>query len=221
MSTGATPRLVRFGLFEVDLETGEVRKRGVKIQLQEQPFQVLSMLVLRPGELVTRDELRHALWADAVFVDFEHGLNKAVAKVRSALGDLAESPRFIETLERRGYRFIAPVEHIRGGTSQRHPSDVIRLLWNDRVVALNHGTYLIGRDPECEMWVNSSNASRRHAEFRFDAQGLSVRDLGSRNGTFVNDRRIETAALADGDEVRVGPARLIVCVEAHGSTEVE
>ena len=112
MSPEPTLRLVRFGLFELDLRTGELRKKGVKIALQEQPFQVLAMLVARPGGLVTREELRQKLWADAVFVDFDHGLNKAVGKIRRALGDLAESPRFAETLERRGYRFIAPVEYI-------------------------------------------------------------------------------------------------------------
>ena len=107
----ATPAgRVRFGVFELDLATGELWKRGAKVALQEQPFQVLARLVARPGELVTREELRRALWPDAVFVDFDHGLNKAVVKIRRALGDLAESPRYVETLERRGCRFIAAVE---------------------------------------------------------------------------------------------------------------
>jgi TolB-like protein/DNA-binding winged helix-turn-helix (wHTH) protein/Tfp pilus assembly protein PilF len=100
---------LRFGIFEADLGTGELRKRGVRIRLQEQPFQVLSVLLTRPGELVTRDELRGRLWTADTFVDFEHGLNKAINKIREALGDSAESPRFIETVPRRGYRFIADV----------------------------------------------------------------------------------------------------------------
>ena len=219
MSPEAAPRLVRFGLFELDLQTADLRKKGVKIRLQEQPFQVLAMLVSRPGELVTREELHRALWADAVFVDFEHGLNKAVGKVRSALGDLAESPRFVETLERRGYRFIAPVERVPEAAASGRPSDrVIHLLWEDRVIALPPGSHLIGRDPKCAVWVNSPVASRHHAELIFDAAGLSVRDLGSRNGTFVNGRRIKTTELADGDEIRVGPAHLTVCIEASGTT---
>ena len=102
--------LVRFGVFELDLATGELWKRGAKVAMQEQPFQVLARLVERPGELVTREELRRSLWPDAVFVDLDHGLNKAVAKIRRVLGDLAGSPRHVETLERRGYRFIAAVE---------------------------------------------------------------------------------------------------------------
>jgi TolB-like protein/DNA-binding winged helix-turn-helix (wHTH) protein/Flp pilus assembly protein TadD len=101
--------VVRFGVFEADLGTGELRKHGRQIKLQEQPFQVLTLLLARPGELVTREELRQALWPADTFVDFEHGLNKAISKLRDALGDDSATPRYIETLPRRGYRFIAPV----------------------------------------------------------------------------------------------------------------
>ena len=103
------PGRLRFGIFEADLRTGELRKRGERVRLQEQPFHVLAVLLLRPGELVTRDELRGGLWNVDTFVDFEHGLNKAINKIREALGDSAESPRFVETVPRRGYRFIADV----------------------------------------------------------------------------------------------------------------
>ena len=101
--------LVRFGPFELDLRTGELRKGGVRINLPEQPLQVLKTLLDRPGELVTREELRQRLWSAETFVDFEHGLNAAVRRLRDALGDAADVPRFVETLPRRGYRFIAPV----------------------------------------------------------------------------------------------------------------
>jgi DNA-binding winged helix-turn-helix (wHTH) protein len=103
------PGRVRFGVFELDLRTGELRKRGLRIRLQEQPFQVLAMLLQKPRELVTREELRQRLWTADTFVDFDHGLNKAINKIRGALGDSAASPRFIETVARRGYRFIAEV----------------------------------------------------------------------------------------------------------------
>lgn len=103
------PSILRFGTFEVDLRAGEVRKRGVRVKLQEQPFQVLSILLQRPGEVVTREELRAQLWQSDTFVDFDNGLNTSINKLREALGDSADSPRFIETLPRRGYRFIAPV----------------------------------------------------------------------------------------------------------------
>jgi TolB-like protein/DNA-binding winged helix-turn-helix (wHTH) protein len=108
MSARPTP-LVRFGTFEVDLRTGELRKGGARINLPDQPFRVLATLLERPGELVTREELRQRLWSAETFVDFEHGLNAAVRRLRDALGDSADVPRFIETLPRRGYRFIAPV----------------------------------------------------------------------------------------------------------------
>jgi TolB-like protein/DNA-binding winged helix-turn-helix (wHTH) protein len=99
-----------FGAFEVDLHAYELRKRGVKIRLQDQPFQILAMLLERPGVVVTREELRQKLWSAETFVDFDHGLNNAINRLREARSDSAENPRFIETLPRRGYRFIAPVE---------------------------------------------------------------------------------------------------------------
>jgi DNA-binding winged helix-turn-helix (wHTH) protein len=105
-------KLVRFGVFEMDLAAGELRKSGSKVRLQEQPFQLLAYLVQRPGEVVAREDLREKLWPSDTFVDFDHSLNTAVNKVRDALGDSASSPRFVETLARRGYRFIAPVELI-------------------------------------------------------------------------------------------------------------
>jgi Tol biopolymer transport system component/DNA-binding winged helix-turn-helix (wHTH) protein len=102
--------VVRFDVFEVDLRAGELRKQGRLIKLQEQPFRVLSLLLERPGEVVTRDELRQNLWPADTFVDFDHGLNSAVARLRDALRDSADKPRFIETLAKRGYRFIGPLE---------------------------------------------------------------------------------------------------------------
>ena len=101
---------VRFGVFEVDLRTGELRKRGLRVRLQEQPFQVLAMLLERSGEIVTREELQKKLWPADTFVDFDHGLNKVINKIREALSDSAENPRFVETVARRGYRFLAAVK---------------------------------------------------------------------------------------------------------------
>ncbi len=103
---------VRFSVFELDLQTRELRKHGIRLKLQDQPFQVLQALVERPGEMVTREELQRRIWGGDTFVDFDQGLNRAVNKVREALGDGAETPRFIETLPRRGYRFIATVEGV-------------------------------------------------------------------------------------------------------------
>ncbi|MBP1633543.1 MAG: tolB protein [Acidobacteria bacterium] len=210
--SSATPRLVRFGLFELDLVTGELRKKGVKVALQEQPFQVLAMLLGRPGELVTREELRAKLWGDSVFVDFERGLNKVIVKIRRALDDLAESPRYVETLERRGYRFIAPVEPVQAaGAPATGTLLVARLVGEDRSVPLAEGSHLLGRDPGCAVWIDSSFVSRRHARLVVEPRRLVLEDLGSHNGTLVNGERITAPrVLADGDEIRIGPARLIV-----------
>jgi DNA-binding winged helix-turn-helix (wHTH) protein len=102
----------RFGVFEADASTGELRRKGIRIKLGAQPFQMLLMLLERQGELVTREEIYGQLWPDGTFVDAEHGVNSAVNRIREALGDAASSPRFLETLARRGYRFVAPVERI-------------------------------------------------------------------------------------------------------------
>jgi TolB-like protein/DNA-binding winged helix-turn-helix (wHTH) protein len=110
MNTSPSTQRRRFGPFEVDLRSGELRRHGVRIKLQEQPFQVLIMLLDHPGEVVTREELRQRLWPADTFVDFEVGLNAAVKRLRDALGDSADTPRYIETLPRRGYRLIIPVE---------------------------------------------------------------------------------------------------------------
>ena len=101
---------VRFDVFELDLRAGELLKEGRRIRLQEQPFRVLLLLLQRAGEVVTRDELRQELWPADTFVDFDHGLNSAVARLRETLRDSADKPRFIETVAKRGYRFIAPLE---------------------------------------------------------------------------------------------------------------
>src|SRR5579862_3899502 len=99
----------RFGAFEIDLRCGELRRNGMKVKLQEQPFQVLALLLERPGEVVTREEVRSRLWPADTFVDFDHSLNAAIRRLRDALGDSAENPTFVETVARRGYRFLAPV----------------------------------------------------------------------------------------------------------------
>src|SRR5438552_5009235 len=105
----STARIVRFAVFEFDLGTGELRKHGLRIKLKGQPIDVLTMLLDHPGEVVTREDLQKRLWPADTFVDFEHSLNAAIKRLRAALGDSADTPRFVETLSRRGYRFIAPL----------------------------------------------------------------------------------------------------------------
>jgi DNA-binding winged helix-turn-helix (wHTH) protein len=103
-------KIIRFAVFEVDRAAGELRKNGARVRLQEQPFQILAYLIDRAGEVVTREELRQTLWPADTFVDFDHSLNTAINKLREALGDSASNPRYVETLARRGYRFLAPLQ---------------------------------------------------------------------------------------------------------------
>src|SRR5215470_9075554 len=113
--------VVRFGTYEVSLQSGEVRKAGVKIRVQQQPMRVLEILLERAGEVITREELRGRVWPDESFGDFDQAVNIAIAKLRSAFGDSAENPRFIETLPKRGYRFIAEVSVVDADAPAKRP----------------------------------------------------------------------------------------------------
>ncbi len=134
----------RFGVFEADAATGELRKQGIRIKLNAQPFQVLCLLLEQPGTLLTREEISRQLWPDGTFVDYEHGVNSAINRIREALGDTAASPRFVETLARRGYRFVAPVERI-GRTN--HPA---------QITPTEHHHQNRSHDPEPEPTLTSS-----------------------------------------------------------------
>ena len=112
MKEPGSARRYRFGTFEADAVAGELRRQGIRIKLNAQPFQVLLMLLERPGEVLSREEIARALWSDGTFVDYDHGVNSAVNRIRDALGDTASNPRYVETLARRGYRFVAPVETV-------------------------------------------------------------------------------------------------------------
>src|SRR5271170_4884893 len=117
MPLDQSPAVIRFGVFEADVHNRALRKQGLQVKLQEQPFNVLTVLLRRPSQLVTREELHAALWPSDTFVDFDNSLNTAIKKLREALGDSADNARFIETLPRRGYRFLAPVTVIGGTTT--------------------------------------------------------------------------------------------------------
>jgi len=143
-------KVFRFGVFEVDAASGELRKSGVRLRVQEQPFQVLLTMLERSGEVVSRDELRKQLWASDTFVDFDHSLNTIINKLRETLGDSASSPRFIETLAKRGYRFLPAVEVLNGQPdvpesrerpgSSAAPSTAASLLTHpDELPAVPHG----------------------------------------------------------------------------------
>lgn len=190
---------LRFGTFEVDLRAGELHKSGLKIKLHGQPFEVLAMLLERPGEVVTREELQLKLWASDTFVDFEHGLNKAINKLREAVGDDADNPRYIETLPRRGYRFIASVN----SHPRPEPEPVIgsRVKW--LVMALLVGIVtlalagyaLFHRAPKLtdKDTITLSDFDNKTADPVFDGtlrQGLAVQLQQSPFLSLVSDQRI-------------------------------
>jgi TolB-like protein/DNA-binding winged helix-turn-helix (wHTH) protein/Flp pilus assembly protein TadD len=151
MVTG--PSSFRFGVFDVDVRTAELRRQGARVGLQEQPFQVLLQLLQHPGELVTRDELRQRLWPADTFVDFEQSLNAAISRLRHALDDSAESPRFIETVPRHGYRFIAKVETPPPSETQRRPWLRAPTLWVGGSLVLGFAVALaFGRQIRARVW---------------------------------------------------------------------
>ena len=121
MTVPEPARRYRFGAFEADAGTGELRRKGLLIRLNGQPFQLLILLIERQGQLLTRDEIARELWPDGTVVDFEHGVNSAVNRIREALGDSAADSRFVQTLARRGYRFVAPVEQVNPSQAPAEP----------------------------------------------------------------------------------------------------
>lgn len=154
------PSRWRFGVFEIDLRTGELTKRGLHLKLQEQPFQVLAILLERRGELVTREELRSRIWGQTV-VDFDHGVNKAINKIREALGDSAENPRFVETVARRGYRFLAdvtPVQTAPNGKQQATAQDIVPSAGSATVGDVAAHSIPAKRPPHRIAWIGLGSA---------------------------------------------------------------
>ena len=155
-------RVVRFGVFEADLKACELRKHGFRLKLAEQPFQVLAMLLERPGETVTREELRDRLWPSDTFVDFDHGLNNAVMRVREVLLDSSDHPRYVETIPRRGYRFVAPVEDVPApsavsekGESERTSSAVLPAPVESNVALVSLDADRPGEQPVSRPWLSA------------------------------------------------------------------
>jgi len=199
-------RLVRFGIFEVDLQAGELRKGGVKLKLTGQPFQVLAILLERPGQVVSREELQKRLWPDT-FVDVDHNLNTAINKIREVLGDCAESPRFVETFPRRGYRFIAPVEDAR--LESRIPRWGVRtsILFAAIVLFAVAGVFIYRR-----LWAPAATVQRALNRLTFD-EGLQFGATWSPDGGFIaysSDRGgkfdIWVRQVSGGDPVQITTA---------------
>jgi TolB-like protein/Flp pilus assembly protein TadD len=205
------PQIVRFGTFELDVRAGELHKQGVRIKLQEQPLRILEMLVGRPGQLVTRDELRSRLWPSDTFVDFDHGLNKAINKLREALGDSAESPRFIETLAKRGYRFIGSFDSAPGRIQSLAVLPLENLSRDPEQDYFTDGLTeaLIGRLAK----ISSLQVVSRTSVMRYKgAHGKSLREIAAELGA---DGIVEGTVLRSGKRVRISAQLVNAATDKH------
>ena len=185
--------LVRFGAFELDKQAGELRKDGTLVRLQEQPLQILQALLERPGAIITREELQHKIWPSDTFVDFGHGINNAINRLREALGDTADTPRYVETLPRRGYRFIGRIER----ETPRFRSLAVLPLEN------------LSRDPEQEYFVEGLTEAlittlAKIGELRVVSRTSAVLYKGARKSLREIARELEVDTIVEGTVLRVG-----------------
>jgi DNA-binding winged helix-turn-helix (wHTH) protein len=173
------------------------------IGLERLPMELLLLLARCPGTLVSREEIREALWGPEVHIEHDAAINTAIRKVRQALGDDPAQPRFVQTVVGKGYRFAADVRL--SGQDLR-----FTLTFRSREIPLVHGDTVIGRDPEAHVCIDEPSVSRRHATIATSADGAMLRDLGSRNGTYVDGRRIDAPTpLVNGAVVSIGPVALL------------
>ena len=203
---------IRFGVFEADPRSGQLRRHGAKVKLADQSFRILSLMLERPGEVVTREELRRELWAEDTFVDFEAGMNSAIKRLRDALGDSADSPRFVETLPRRGYRFIAPVERAACEPPLRIESVAVLPLEN-----------LIG-DPAQDFFVDGMTDAliTRLAQIgalRVTSRTSALRYKGTRKPLPEVARELNVDAVVEGTVTRSGGRVRITAQLVHGPSD--
>jgi DNA-binding winged helix-turn-helix (wHTH) protein len=204
-----------FGPFTVDPATRQLLEGGRAIHLSPKAFDVLQVLLEARPTVVAKTDLHDRIWPGTYVVDAN--LSVLIGEIRRALGDSAQTPRYIRTVHKVGYAFCgdatadapAPGHASAGGGAP--PGSRYWLAWNDRTLVLSPGENLIGRNPECSIWVDAAGVSRRHARLRLDAEhgAATIEDLGSTNGTFVNEARIESPSpLRDGDLVHLGSVPL-------------
>jgi DNA-binding winged helix-turn-helix (wHTH) protein len=208
-----------FGDCVFDSGTREVFRGDRALNLPPKAFALLEILIANQPNAVSKEEIHERLWP-GTFVSDASVANQ-VAELRAALGDDARRPRIIRTVHRFGYAFLAEVGPVSRGSARSSGSPVCRLLWEGREIHLSAGENLIGRDENVTVWIDDSAVSRRHARIVVDAEGATLEDLGSKNGTFLRDAKIRGAVrLADRDEIHVGPARIVFRLyRKAGSTE--
>ena len=213
---------VSFGNFVLDLDTRELRRGSESVLLTPKAYQLLEVLVVNRPKALSKSALQERLWPDTFVL--EKNLVNLVAEIREALGDNATNPRFVRTVPRFGYAFRDSTSpESAAGARLRRTGARFRLVWPGGRAALTDGEYVLGRDPDLELFLDAHDVSRRHARITIAGQDASIEDLNSRNGTFVSDRRVDSATrLVDGALIRVGSVRLTLTMVQHqGSTETE
>jgi DNA-binding winged helix-turn-helix (wHTH) protein len=198
----------RFGEFELDVGAYVLRRAGQRIRLEKIPMEILVLLVRNAGMLVSRTEIRSALWGSNVYVDHNAAINTAIRKIRRVLADDAETPRFVETVIGKGYRFSAPLATV---AADRRPNYLV--MRGKRQFVLDRGENLLGRDPAAAVYIDHPSVSRRHACISIESPRAVLEDLRSRNGTFVDGQQIERPTeIQHGAIIGLGPIMLTFVV---------
>ena len=212
---------VHFGPFVLDSESRELLRDGHPVSLSPKAFDLLSILVASRPKAMSKAELQERLWP-ATFV-VEKNLANLVGEIRDAIGDDPSDPRFIRTVSRFGYAFLEHAHRTGPDRAQGRGRTTYRIKWQSGVITLDDGEHVLGRDPDVEIYLDAPGVSRRHALITIAAARATIEDLGSKNGTFVEDQRIDgSRAIGDGDVITVGSVKLTVrALQAPASTETE
>ena len=210
---------IRFGLFALDLAARRLTRHGRAVHLSNKAFDLLETLASARPAMLTKEDLMERLWPQTFVV--EANLSNLIAEIRAALGDRSRRPRFIRTVHGRGYAFCAAVEEEAAQPAAARIAGWIE--WGPRRFPLAPGAHVIGRDPDAAVQLDAPTVSRRHATIVVDADGSLLEDCGSKNGTFIRDRRLTSAErLGDGESFRIGSLPLIYRVRAAvGSTDTQ
>ena len=211
---------VRFGPFVLDSESRELLRDTQHVSLSPKAFELLSILVASRPKAISKGELQEQLWP-ATFV-VEKNLANLVSEIREALGDDPSEPRFIRTVPRFGYAFREPVP-TRTDRAERRGGVSFRIKWVSGRATLDEGEHVLGRDPNVEIYLDAAKVSRRHAVIKIAGARATIEDLGSKNGTFVGDQRVDgSRSIGDGDVITVGSVKLTVsALQTPSSTETE
>lgn len=213
---------VRFGAYVLDLESRLLLRGDSAVHLSPKAFDLLSILVSQRPKALSKNDLQERLWPGTFVV--EKNLANLIGEIRDAIGDDPSNPRFIRTVHRFGYAFRDTVPRGVVDPSANCGDEVsFRLKWMNGRVTLEEGEHVLGRDPDVDIFLNSAGVSRRHARIRISAGCATIEDLGSRNGTFVGDERVERPrSLGDGDIIRVGSVKLTLrMLQPPSSTKTE